>query len=474
MKTIFIGNEFLDSDIKEDIINPYNNELLKTISLANSKQVDLALIMSQRAYMLTKNEASYIRRKRLLQLALEIATQKEEFAKLIVDESGKPMRLAKGEVERALITLKLAAEETTRINGEYLDIEIDENITNSKAITKYEAIGTVYAISPFNFPLNLMIHKLAPALAIGNPVIIKPPKQAPLTALKLAEIIQHLHFPKGLVQIIPSDNDMAKKIIESDIIKMVSFTGSDEVGDIISRLAYNKKVVLELGGIATMIVDKTANLKLAANRAAVGAFAYSGQICISVQRVAVHKDVYEEFRKYLIEETNKIKVGNPNKDGVLVGPMIDKVGFDKFNRFYHDAVVKKSEIVIEPIIDKEKMVISPAIVESDDYNLLLNKEEAFAPIMLLRQYSDFEEVLNWTNNTKYGLQASIFSDSLKNINKAIDTLDFGGIIVNDYPTFRVDNQPYGGVKLSGRGREGLKYAIRDMAEIKTVIFRNLK
>ena len=473
MKSIFIGNKFLESEIKEEIKNPYTGEVIETISLATKKQVDLALIMAQRASILTKNEPSFKRKKRLLQLALEIATQKDEFAKLIVKESGKPMRLAKGEVERALITLKLAAEESTRINGEYLDVEIHENITNTKAITKYEPLGPIYSISPFNFPLNLMIHKLAPALAIGDPIIVKPPKQAPLTTIKLAEIINELHFPMGLVQIVPSDNEMAKKIIESDIIKMVSFTGSDRVGDIISKLAYNKKVTLELGGIATMIVDKTADLKLAANRAAVGAFAYSGQICISVQRVAVEESIFEEFKELLIEETNKIKSGDPTLDGVLVGPMIDKIGFDKFNRFYHDAVVKKSDIIIEPEIDSKTMVITPAIIENDDPNLLLNREEAFAPILLIRKYSNFEEILNWSNNTKYGLQVSLFSDSLKNIDKAIKTLDFGGIIINDYPTFRVDNQPYGGVKLSGRGREGLKYAIRDMAEIKTVIFRNL-
>jgi glyceraldehyde-3-phosphate dehydrogenase (NADP+) len=471
-KTIFIGNQFFDSDIKDSVIDPFTNKVIKEISLATEKQADEALLMAQRAFIISKTEPSFVRKKRLLKLALEVAKNKDILAKLISIESAKPIRLAKAEVERALITLKEAAEESTRIDGEYIDLEIDKNLQNTKAIVKYESMGVVYSISPFNFPLNLMIHKIAPALAIGNPVIIKPPKQTPLTAIKFAEIIQELDFPRGLVQVLPSDNNVAKKIIESDVVKIVSFTGSDEVGDIISKLAYNKKVLLELGGIATMVVDKTADLKLAANRAAVGAFAYAGQICISVQRIFVHKDVYMRFKTLFLEESRNIKTGTPLDESVLCSSLIDAVGVKKFNRFYHDAVVKKADILLEPEIKDN--LISPTIIESKEDNLLLNSEEAFSPIVLLREYDIFEEVVGLINNNKYGLQAAIFSDSLNLINKAAEKFEVGGIIVNDYPTFRTDKQPYGGIKASGRGREGLKYAIREFAEMKTIIFRNFQ
>ncbi len=468
-KTIFVGNEFLESDIKSEVKDPFTQKVVKEISLATSKQAEKALLFAQRAFIISKREPSFIRKKRLLKLALEIAKNKETLAKLISIESAKPIRLARGEVERGLITLKEAAEEATRIEGEYLDLEIDKNVNNTKSIVKHEPMGIVYSISPFNFPLNLMLHKIAPALAIGAPVIIKPPKQTPLTAIKFAEIVQELDFPRGLIQVLPSDNDVARQIIEDKSVKIVSFTGSDEVGDIISKLAYNKKVLLELGGIATMVVDKTADLKKAANRAAVGAFAYSGQICISVQRVFVHKDVYKRFKALFLEESKNIKVGNPLDESVLCSSLIDSVGVKKFNRFYHDAVVKKANVLLEP--DIKDNLISPAIVESKEDNLLLNTEEAFSPIVLLREYENFEEVTGLINNNKYGLQAALFSDSYKLISKAAEEFEVGGVIINDYPTFRVDKQPYGGIKASGRGREGLKYAIREFAEIKTVIFR---
>ncbi len=468
-KTIFIGNEFLESNIKSEIKDPFTQKTIKEISLATAEQAKKALLFAQRAFIISKREPSFIRKKRLLKLALEIAKNKETLAKLISIESAKPIRLARGEVERALITLKEAAEESTRIEGEYLDLEIDKNVNNTKSIVKYEPMGIVYSISPFNFPLNLMLHKIAPALAIGAPVIIKPPQQTPLTAIKFAEIVQELDFPRGLIQVLPSDNDIAKQIIEDKNVKIISFTGSDAVGDIISKLAYNKKVLLELGGIATMVVDKTADLKKAANRAAIGAFAYSGQICISVQRVFVHKEVYNRFKALFLEESKNIKVGNPLDESVLCSSLIDSVGVKKFNRFYHDAVVKKSNILLEPNI--ENNLITPTIIESKEDNLLLNSEEAFSPIVLLREYENFEEVVGLINNNKYGLQAALFSDSYRLIGKAIEEFEVGGVIINDYPTFRVDKQPYGGIKGSGRGREGLKYAIKEFAEIKTVIFR---
>lgn len=468
-KTIFIGNEFLNSNISSEITDPFTKKVIKKISLATQEQAEKALLFAQRAFIISKREPSFIRKKRLLKLALEIAKNKETLAKLISIESAKPIRLARGEVERALITLKEAAEESTRIEGEYLDLEIDKNVNNTKSIVKYEPMGIVYSISPFNFPLNLMLHKIAPALAIGAPIIIKPPKQTPLTAIKFAEIVQELDFPRGLIQVLPSDNEVAKQIIEDKNVKIISFTGSDKVGDIISKLAYNKKVLLELGGIATMVVDKTADLKKAANRAAIGAFAYSGQICISIQRVFVHKEVYNKFKALFLEESKNIKVGSPLDESVLCSSLIDAVGVKKFNRFYHDAVVKKANILLEPNI--ENNLITPTIIESNNDNLLLNSEEAFSPIVLLREYENFEEAVGLINNNKYGLQASLFSDSYQLINKAIEEFEVGGVIINDYPTFRVDKQPYGGIKGSGRGREGLKYAIKEFAEMKTVIFR---
>jgi len=471
-KTIFIGNQFFDSDKKQEVIDPYTGKFIKEISLATQKYAENALVLAQRAFVISKKEPSYIRKKRLLKLALEIAKNKNNLAKLISIESGKPIRLAYQELERSLITLKEAAEESTRIDGELLSVDIDQTVKDTRATVKYEAMGVVYAISPFNFPLNLMLHKIAPALAIGCPIIIKPPVQSPLTAIKFAEIVKELDFPRGLIQVLPSDNDIAKKIIESDIVKAVSFTGSTEVGDKIAKLAYNKKVLLELGGIATMVVDKTADLKIAAIRAAIGAFAYAGQVCISVQRVFVHKDVFKEFKALFLEEAKNILVGNPLNEDVLCSSLINADGVKKFNRFYHDAVVKRADIILEPEINGN--LISPTIIESDEDNLLLNSEEAFSPIVLLREYEIFEEVVGFVNNNKYGLQASIFSDSLSTINKAIDEFEVGAVIVNDYPTFRVDKQPYGGIKASGRGREGLKYAIRELAEMKTVIYRDIK
>jgi glyceraldehyde-3-phosphate dehydrogenase (NADP+) len=329
-------------------------------------------------------------------------------------------------------------------------------------------IGAIASITPFNFPLNLAAHKIAPALAAGNTVIHKSPPQTPITSMILGEILANSGLPDGAANVVACTNEAAEKMVLDPRLKMLSFTGSPRVGWYLKSKAPKKKVVLELGGNAAVIVEPDADIDFVARRLSLGAFSNAGQICISVQRIYVHEKIYDRFRKKFLEETRKVKVGNPLDDDTVVGPMINSIEADRAFKWIQEAKAAGAKILAGG--GRNGNILEPTVFESVPTNANLYCEEAFAPVAILETYSEFDEAIRKVNDTRFGLQAGIFTNDTRKIFKAFDEIQVGGVIINDYPTYRIDNMPYGGVKDSGFGREGLRYAIEEMTEPKLLAF----
>lgn len=462
-----VGNIYRDSPVLKYIKNPYNGELVVGVYYAQKDDIELAIQSSISAYSSFRYTPSYKRSEILEKVANIISDRKSELASIMTAESGKPITYSNAEVDRAIFTFKYASEEAKRINGEVIPLDLARNSERRYGIVKKFPIGPILAITPFNFPLNLVAHKIAPAIASGNTVVLKPAPQTPVIAIKLTEILIEAGLPEGVVNVVPCENDLAEMMVRDDRFKMLTFTGSAKVGWYLKSIAGKKKVVLELGGNAAAVVDESADIDYAVKKIVLGAYGQAGQSCIKVQRVYVHKNIYDIFVSKLLSETNKIIFGDPIQPDTISGPLIDETAATRVQDWIQEAITNGAKLLTGG--KRNQLLIEPTILTDVTPNMKVFSEEIFGPVLTLHKFEEFNQVIEAVNNTRYGLQAGIFSNNYNNVFYAYENLDVGGVVVNDFPTYRVDHMPYGGIKDSGLGREGLKYAIEEMTESKLLI-----
>ncbi len=469
----WVGGKWQKSGHKEEVRNPYNGEVVGVIHIATKDHLAAAIESAEKAFQESRNLPRYRRAEILSSIAAQIRQRKDEMTRLIVSEAGKPWQYAAGEVDRAISTFAIASEETKRLSGEAIPMDWTPAGEGYFGVSKRFPVGLIAAISPFNFPINLVAHKVAPCLASGCTMILKPPPQAPLTSLFLGEIIESVlngaKAPEGMVNILPCSVDVAEAMVTDERIKMLSFTGSAKVGWYLKSRAGKKRVLLELGGNAGAIVHDDADLDWAAQRLAVGAFAYAGQVCISVQRIYVQELVYDRFLARFLEAVKGLKVGDPMDPKTVVGPLIDKASADRVKSWIEEAKGKGAKVLMGG--GRKENMIEPTVISNVTPDMKVNCEEVFGPVVTVSSYFDFHEAVQAVNGSVYGLQAGVFTKDTKRVMDAFQNLEVGGVIANDYPTFRVDHMPYGGMKDSGLGREGVKYAMEAMTEIKLLVMR---
>ncbi len=449
------------------VINPWDNSVVGKVSLASESDANEAIERALIGFEKTRALASYERAEILSFISHQIKQRKEEFSQFITAEVGKPIQFSSIEVDRAIMTFQLAAEEAKRVVSESLPLDLAAHAKNRFGVVRRFPVGIVLCISPFNFPLNLVAHKVAPAIAAGNAFIVKPPPQAPLTSLKLAEIIEASGFPKEAFSVLPCTNAVAEKLVTDGRIKMLSFTGSNTVGWQLKTKAGKKKVLLELGGNAGIIIDRTANAAEAVKKNVIGAFYYAGQVCIKVQRIYLQESIYSEYRDKFIQTTKALKCGDPMDPETVAGPLIDDAAVERVSQWIFEAVKQGAKVLTGG--NRKGRVLEPTILENVSRTSNVFCKEIFGPVVTLHKFSMMEEAVAGVNDSSFGLQAGIFSNDFQNILYAYNHIDVGAVIVNDNPTFRVDNMPYGGIKDSGFGREGLKYAIESMTEPKLLV-----
>jgi len=457
-----VGGERRTSAEKVEIRNPYDQEAIAVVNYASAQDVEEAIARAASAFETTRQLPSYRRAEVLRRVADELTARKEELAELITLEAGKPIRDARTEVARAIQTFTVAAEEAKRLGGELLPLDWLAGSENRWAVVRRFPIGPILGITPFNFPLNLVAHKVAPALASGNPILIKPAPQTPLSALRLGEIVCEAGWPEGGLSILPCSNDVAGQMLEDERIKKLTFTGSAEVGWMLKARVPKKKVTLELGGNAAVIVHEDADLDYAAKRCVQGGFVYAGQTCISVQRIYVHEAVCEPFLERVLEGVRNLVVGDPRDERTDVGPMISVAAAERAESWIREAVQSGAKVLIGG--ERSGALLMPTVLTDVTPEMKVSCEEVFAPVVVVSRYREFEEALRQVNASRYGLQAGIFTRDVGRIFRAYEVIEVGGLIVNDVPTYRADHMPYGGVKDSGFGREGVRSAIEEMTE----------
>jgi acyl-CoA reductase-like NAD-dependent aldehyde dehydrogenase len=465
---IYLAGEFVRAGTPLEIRDPATGELVATTWQAGPQELERATQAAVEAFAVTRRLASFERRDVLAHVADRINQEADELAELLTRESGKPIRDARGEVARSALTFRTAAEEALRINGEWLPLDWTAANRGRSGIVRRYPIGPVAGISPFNFPLNLAAHKVAPAVAAGCSIVLKPPSKDPLVMLRVAEYIAETSLPKGAVSILPMDRPTGDRMVADDRFKLLSFTGSPSVGWKMKADAGKKKVVLELGGNAGAIVDETADLDWAVARLAFGAFAYSGQVCISVQRIYVVASVYPEFERRFVEKVRQLRMGSPLDPATDLGPMVDARAVARTHEWVGEALALGARALTGG--QPDGLFYPPTVLVDVPKDARVCGEEVFAPVVNLFEVPDFAAALAELNDSQFGLQCGVFTNDLERTLRAHDELEVGGVIVNDVPTWRTDAMPYGGVKDSGIGREGLRWSIEDMTEPRLLAF----
>lgn len=449
------------------IINPYTQQIITTLPDATQTDVDEAIARAYQLRPIFAKMPAHRKASILARISSLIEAQADDLAHLIVNESGKPLKYAKGEVARAVETFLFASDVARNLRGEAFPMDSARGGTGKFAYTVRVPIGVVGAITPFNFPLNLVAHKVAPALAVGCPIILKPAPTTPLTALRLLEIVTEAGLPDGLFRVLVGDADVGHWLTSDPRIAMITFTGSDAVAEKISRVVGLRKAVYELGGNAAVIIDETADAPALADKIALGAFAYSGQVCISVQRVYIHTRHYEAFKSALIDRTQKLKLGDPALPQTDMSVMISPSANDRVSAWIGEAVANGATILTGGRVEND--IFLPTILENAPTSAKVMQQEAFAPLVCLIPFDDYQDAIRMVNDSPYGLQVGVFTSDLGRMMTAAEQLEVGGVIMNDAPTFRVDNMPYGGVKRSGIGREGPRYSADEMTITKLVV-----
>lgn len=466
-----LKDSFISSDKIKQVKNPYTNEVVGEYYAASDKH------FNESAEYLTKitkefyNLPVYKKAELLYAVSKKITEQKNEIAKLITDETGKPIKFSLIEVDRAILTFRLGAEECSRIGGEVLSLDLLKGSENKTGIVRRFPVGMILGITPWNFPINIVAHKISPALASSNPIMLKPSSSSMLTAIALGKIILEACNELGIgfspVNVLTLSGTDIVKHIADDRIKLISFTGSSDIGWGLKRKADRQKVSLELGGNAGVIVNNDADIQSAAAKITLGGFAQAGQSCISVQRVYIHEKIYDETRSRLIDEAKKIKFGNPYDEDTVIGPMITEDEAIRAEKWIIEAKAAGASILTGG--KRGGAVLEPTIIENAPNTVNVKCSEVFAPIITIEKFSSFEAAVAEINNSRFGLQAGVFTDSMKDIMYAYNNIHAGGVIINEASAYRMDAMPYGGVKDSGNTREGVKYAIKEMTEEKILV-----
>lgn len=469
---MLIGGKWVTTQENLEVTNKYSGEVIGVVPLADKKSYEITVKSARYGLKIISHLPAY-KRSQILQKTSELIDQKkDEIAEIIAAEAGKPMKYSKGEVARAIQTFKFASEEAKSIHGE--TVPMDASFGGEKRIGFYLRfpVGVIGAISPFNFPLNLVAHKVAPAIASGCSVILKPASLTPLTSLKLGEIMMEAGLPDGALNvIIGSGSTVGDWLVTDEKLSMITFTGSPPVGRKIKERSGLKKVTLELGNNSACIVDKDADLDLAIPRCIMGSFAYSGQVCISIQRIYVHKDVFAEFTSRFLEQIKKLKIGDPLDEDTDIGPMITEQDAIRTQKWIDEAKKEGAKVLIGG--KREGRIYYPTVLTEVKPEMKVVRLEVFAPVVSLIEFESFSDAVKMTDDSIYGLQAGVFTKDIDKAFQAVKGIKVGGVIINDVPTYRADQMPYGGVKESGIGREGLKYAIEEMTDIRMVVI-NLK
>ncbi|WP_186164593.1 aldehyde dehydrogenase family protein [Burkholderia gladioli] len=467
----YLANQAVQANTDLEVTDKYSGKVATRVALADAKAIDAAIAAAVEAEKPFAAWPSFRRQAVLDHCVTRFRERFDELADALCIEAGKPINDSKGEVTRLIDTFRVAAEESVRIGGELVDLEISKRAQGYSGYVKRVPIGACSFISPFNFPLNLAAHKVAPAIAAGCPFVLKPASRTPIGALIIGEVLAETDLPKGAFSILPAHRDGADLFTTDARFKLLSFTGSPAVGWDLKQKAGKKKVVLELGGNAAAIVDadQRERLDYVVERLVFGAFYQSGQSCIGVQRILVHASLYEALREKLVAKTRALKMGDPKDPQTFVGPMISESESRRLAGWMEAAVQAGANIVAGGKVDGA--MFEATLLEKVGRDQDLYRKEAFGPVALLESFERFEDALARVNDSDFGLQAGVFTDSLSHAHRAWDALEVGGVVINDVPSFRVDNMPYGGVKDSGLGREGIRYAIEDMTEPRLMVVR---
>ena len=465
---LFLAGEFITTKDVLTVFDKYENIEYATVYLADEKVLDYAIQKGLEAKETLKNLSSLEKHEILIEISTQIKLNRLHLAEVLCIESAKPIKYALGEVDRAAQTFLIAAEESKRLPKEYMSLDWANNGRNKEGLVKYFPIGLVAGIAPFNFPLNLAVHKIAPAIAAGCPIILKPASSTPLSTLELAKIIAETKLPKGAVSILPMTRETGNILVTDKRIDLLSFTGSPEIGWEMKKQCGKKKIVLELGGNAGVIVTASANFNDVVEKSIIGAFAYSGQICIHAQRFFVHESVFEKFKKALVQQAKKLNFGNPLKHDTDISDMIDEANAKRVEDWINEAKNLGATVLCGG--KRTGKFIEPTIITDTTTKMKVNWEEVFGPVICLETYTDsIENAIKKVNDSKFGLQCGVFTDSIEELNSCFNGIKVGGLIHNDVPTLRFDQMPYGGIKESGSGREGVKYAIADMLEARILV-----
>jgi len=466
----YLANRPQSSKTMLEVRDKYSGKVATRVAVPDAKAVEKAIAATVKAATPMRNFKPWSRQAVLRHCVQRFAERRDELAQALCIEAGKPIRDAAGEVTRLIETFQIAADEAVRLNGETLNLELASRLDGYHGYTRRVPLGPVSFITPFNFPLNLVAHKVAPAIAAGCPFVLKPSEKTPVGALIIGQVLAETDLPQGAFSILPIDGAHAAPLVEDDRLKLLSFTGG-QVGWELKARAGRKKVVLELGGNAACIVDadQGPHLKHVVERLVFGAFYQSGQSCIGVQRIYVHDDIYDALKRRLVAATRKLKAGNPKQPDTFLGPMIDEAAARRLHGWIEEARKAGAKLLCGG--KREGNMLAATLMENVPTDANVNRMEAFGPFALLQRYRRFDDAIAMVNDSDYGLQAGIFTNNLDHAMRAWNELDQGGVIVNDIPSFRVDNMPYGGGKRSGLGREGVRYAIEDMTETRLMVMR---
>lgn len=466
---LYLANEARSPNLDLAVTDKFSGEVATRVPLADAAMIDEAIAAAVAAAEPMARMAAYERQAVLAHCVRRFGERADELAAALCIEAGKPIRDSRGEVGRLIDTFRIAAEESVRMTGEVQPLDIAPRARGYQGMWRRVPIGPCSFISPFNFPLNLAAHKIAPALAVGCPFVLKPASRTPLGALIIGEILAETDLPKGAFSILPAHREGADLFTVDERLKLLSFTGSPEVGWALKARAGKKKVVLELGGNAAVVVDRDADLQDAADRIIFGAFYQSGQSCIGVQRIIAHAEIYEELRELLVEKARALVVGDPRDEQTFIGPLIDEREARRLESWIQAAVDGGARLLCGG--RRRGALLEATLLEAVDRKAALYAEEAFGPVAVLSSFTDFGAALDEVNDSRFGLQAGVFTRDLYKMFEAWDRLEVGGVVIGDVPSYRVDNMPYGGGKDSGLGREGVRFAMEDMTEIRNLVIR---
>lgn len=466
-KSLLIGGGWRENDKTFDVRSPFSGELLARVCNAGQGEVEDAIAAAVAAAKEMRELSRFEVYEGLSKIAAGIKARRDEFARTIALEAAKPLKLALGEVDRAIGTFEIAASEARFFAGDVVPVDAQALGRGRFAYTEHTPRGVIFGITPFNFPINLVVHKVAPALAAKNSIIIKPSPRTPLTALLLGEVFLESGLPKSALQVVNMDVELIEGVLKDERVGMISFTGSADVGWKIREKAGRKAVALELGGNAPVIVDETADFDFSLERSVFGAFSYAGQICISAQRFYIHEQIFDRWTNEFVSRAEKLKTGDPLDEATELSVMIDEAAAKRAETWVNEAIDNGAKLLCGN--QREGAMLNATVLTNTQPEMRVVAEEVFAPVAAVEKFSDFDEAINLANQSKYGLQAGVFTKDLARTRQAADKLEFGGVIINDVPTFRVDNMPYGGIKQSGFGREGVRYAMEEMTETRVIV-----